>query len=303
MLESEEAEEKTSMLPVDSSQTKMDKAKHLQKMKKNIVQFYCFVFVLLLVEISNAQPVLIHGKGQDFSRINSSLPVEVSLFTQSENGVQNLIYQETNTVIFKDSGRYELMLGKGKQTGGNTRIDSVIWNLDEYIVWIKENNNKEEQKKFKDRFVLRKESKSVKFKQEGIIEKKESDTYGMIEIPLDQKSLPQKITIDFTSSYINVNYPGGRYPIFRHYEWFRSDDTQKGNCFMLTYSEKNTHEYWQNTDKFGDVRIHEKAFQDLKYELTRDKLKINLSKPEQQRFLSETYAIKGPWKIIYLIEW
>lgn len=272
-------------------------------MKKTIVYFCCFLFALLFIENVIAQPVLIHGKKEGFAKENSSIPVEVSLITHTNDITKNLVYQETNTLVFKDSGGYELMMGIGKQTGGSTRIDSVIWNLDEYHVWILETNKKEEQKKFKDQFIIRKESKSVTSKQEGIIEKRASDTYGSIVISLDQKSLPQKITLDFTSSYINVNYPGGRYPIFRHYEWFPSDSAHRGNCFMLTYSEKNTHEYWKNTDKFGDIRIHEKPFQELKYELTSDKLKIDLTKPEQQGFLSETYAIKGPWKIIYLIEW
>jgi hypothetical protein len=152
-------------------------------------------------------------------------------------------------------------MGKGIKKGESNSVDSIIWNLSEFKVLIQEKSDSKVIKPFQDNILLRKEVQSSSFKQEGMVEKSDFETYGSFEIPLQRKSVPKKITLDFTSSYINVNYPGGRYPIYRHYEWFQATMNSKGSCFMLTYSEKNTHEFWQNTDKFGDVRIHDKPFQ------------------------------------------
>ena len=264
----------------------------------------CFVFALTLVNVLQAQQILIHGKLNASNKKDTTIPVSVRIVKAVQNDVNALVYQELNTLSIKDSGRYELLVGKGKQIAGFNSIDSIIWNLDEYLIEFGELNFKKKiENGIKHSFVLRKQSYPNSENQEGIVEAGVSNTHGNIEIPLSKKKIPKKITLDFTSSYINILYPGGRYPIFRHYEWYPSQDGKTGNCFMLTYSEKTTHEFWEGSEKFGDIRIHDKPFQSMKYKINQDRLQIFLSKTEEDRYLSETYAIKGPWKIIYLIEW
>ena len=272
-------------------------------LQKQICIIY-FVFALALVNLLHAQPILINGKLKASNKKNITIPVSVRIVKPVQNDISALVYQELNTLSIKDSGKYELLVGKGKHIAGYNSIDSIIWNLDEYLIEFEELNFKVKiENGLKHSFVLRKQSFPNSENQEGIVEAGVSNTDGSIEIPLNQKKIPKKITVDFTSSYINIIYPGGRYPIYRHYEWYPTQDGKIGNCFMLTYSEKTTHEFWEETEKFGDIRIHDKPFQSMKYKINTDRLQISLNKPEQVRFLSETYAIKGPWKIIYLIEW
>lgn len=272
-------------------------------MTKILVRFFLFFQFFLNAFATSAQPVLIHGITNRFPKSNESIVVDIQLLTHSNNGTETLVYRESNTLQIRDSGCYELLLGKGMKTGESSNFDSIIWNLDEYIVMIQEKTNAKQGKPFREKFVLRSELRQSSIKQEGMTEKRDFETYGTFEIPFKEKKTPKKITLDFTSSYINVNYPGGRYPVFRHYEWYPSGENTRGNSFMLTYSEKNTHEFWQNTNKFGDVRIHNKPFQEIKYEMMPDKIIVMLTKPEHVTYLNETYAIKGPWKLIYLIEW
>ncbi len=275
-------------------------------MTKRMAFILVFVCALTSAHISLAQPILVHGKLSQYNKKNISIPVKVHIdIKDAVHSSNHMIYEETNTLMFKDSGSYELLVGKGKRSGGSNSIDSIIWNLDDYVLYIEELNEKmKTEDLIRHSILLRRQTLPHPENQEGIVEAGQSATHGKIEIPLKQKKLPKKITIDLTTSYINIMYPGGRYPIFRHYEWYPTNKGKSGNCFMLTYSEKTTHEFWEEAEKkLGDVRIHDKPFQTLQYQISQDKLQIFLTEPEKVKFLSETYAIKGPWKIIYLIEW
>ena len=73
---------------------------------------------------------------------------------------------------------------------------------------------------------------------------------------------------------------------------------------MLTYNEKTAHGFWENTMKLGEVKLYSKAFQELLINKSDNKsIEIVLTKPIEILSHSQTYAIKGPWKLIYFIEW
>jgi hypothetical protein len=190
-----------------------------------------------------------------------------------------------------------MMIGDGKNSEGN--VDSIIWSDGSFSLQISsiENNTFEEIIPLRIPTIIHPEN------TEGLISDSENKGFGKFVINKTQQKLPKKITIDLTTNYVNLDYPADTYPIYRHYEWFDIDGDGYGNCFMLTYSDKTTHEFWQNSKKIGDVKLYAIPFQEIIINDLQNNIDFEITKPEKVKNLSLTYAIKSPFSLIYLIEW
>ena len=213
-----------------------------------------------------------------------------------------MVFKESQKTKTDKDGAFHLLIGKGITLRGN--IDSIIWSDDAYFLKIENDTSLSDKETFSTTFLLRAPSEYSKENKEGFANDDSSKGWGTFHIINEKHRRPKKITIDLTTSYINVDYKGGKYPIYRHYEWYDENRDGRGVSFMLTYSEKTSHEFFENSQKIGDVKLYEKPFQELWLRKSdENEIVIELTRPVPLTNLSETYAIKGPWKIIYLIEW
>ena len=64
-----------------------------------------------------------------------------------------------------------------------------------------------------------------------------------------------------------------------------------------------THAFFENTKLMGEVKLYASPFQQLKISSEANLVRLTLTKPEPITNFSTTYAIKGPWKMIYYVEW
>ena len=126
---------------------------------------------------------------------------------------------------------------------------------------------------------------------------------GTVIIAHNRHKRPRKITVDLSSSYVNIRYPADTYPVYRHYEWCDEDRNGSGNGLTLSYSENTTHAFFENSNKMGEVKLYAVPFQELFVASTENETKITLTHAKPLENLNQTYAIKGPWKMIYFIEW
>ena len=139
--------------------------------------------------------------------------------------------------------------------------------------------------------------------EQGTVVSTEFPDHGYWHFINTRKQRPKLVTIDLTTSYANLAYPANTYPIYRHYEWCDPDRDGKGNAFGISYSENTNNEFIENTTTIGDVKLYAKPFQELTITSTNTEISVSISKPVPLTNHSETYAIKGPWKFIYYIEW
>ena len=139
---------------------------------------------------------------------------------------------------------------------------------------------------------------------EGNIDEKSLTEPGHIHIPINQHKRPKKISVDLSTSYVNLGYPANTYPVYKHFEWCDIDGDGKGNAFTLTYNDNTTNAYKENTNQLGEVRLYEQgAFQQLTILTSETAVDIYITKPVPVDSFSNTFAIKGPWKITYYVEW
>lgn len=230
---------------------------------------------------------------------NQSYFLKTSIAQHSANG--NIVYAEKNTIQPDIKGDFILNIGSGKKIIGN--IDSVNWSDGSFFIIIESDTSKKNQEYFNYISNLRIPTELNQNNLEGMVADEESKGWGNIFIPNNKGRKPKKITADLSTQYVNIAYPADTYPIYRHYEWFDIDGNGLGNSFMLTYSEKTRHEFFENTNKLGEVKLYAKAFQELQIKGLDQNIELFLTQPEKITNLSETYAIKGPWKLIYFIEW
>jgi hypothetical protein len=140
------------------------------------------------------------------------------------------------------------------------------------------------------------------YHEEGMIDESKYKN-GIIKLLNSRGKRPRKIMLDLSTNYVNLDYPADTYPLYRHYEWLDVDKDGIGNSFMLTYSDKTTHEAWIQTNKIGDIKLYDKPFQEIYVKQLDGTIEIALTKAEKVRHLNIDYALKGPWKIIYYLEW
>jgi hypothetical protein len=260
----------------------------------------CFkLFFLLILCISknvSAQHIGFHGK-IDLAKHNGfdkiSIPVNIKIIQQHTEKIE--LYSENQIIKVDSAGNYFMMIGNGKNGEGN--VDSIIWSDGSFFLQISaiENN------KFEETIPLRIPTIINPENTEGIISYTDNKGFGKFSINKSPSSAPKKITFDLTTNYVNLDYPADTYPIYRHYEWFDTDGDGKGNSFMLTYSDKTTHEFWQNSKKIGDVKLYAKPFQEIIINDLQNNIDFEMTKPEKIKNLSNTYAIKSQFTLIYLI--
>lgn len=263
------------------------------------------IFYFFYLPIASAQQISFQtnlGKissGKASKNINQSYYLKTSIVQHSDNG--NVVYSEKNTIQTDAAGNFILNIGSGKNNNGN--IDSVNWSDGSFFLIMESDTSNKNQDYFKYITNLRIPTDLNQNNLEGMITDVDSKGWGEIIIANTQGRRPKKITADLSTQYVNISYPADTYPIYRHYEWFDLDGNGLGNSFMLTYSEKTRHEFFENTNKLGDVKLYAKAFQELQIKGLDNNIELFLTQPEKITNLSETYAIKGPWKLIYFIEW
>ncbi len=188
------------------------------------------------------------------------------------------------------------LLGSGTKVVGS--VDAVIWSEGEYFLDLSTDSSGPSSVLLH----VRTPTDLSRDHEEGVVNEKEVKD-GLISIPNKRGKRPLKITLDLTTSYVNTAYPADTYPVFRHYEWFDENRDGIGNSLMLTYSEKTNHECWINTKKIGDVKLYDEPFQEIDLLNLEGQIQIKISQPKSVENMNVTYGIKGPWKIIYFIEW
>ncbi len=265
--------------------------------------FFAFLLLLFVPIIAAAQPISFRGiiKTEKSNLIkNSSLDLVVAILQESISG--QVVYCETQKIKTDSAGNYLLSIGSGKIISG--MIDSIIWSDESYFLKILSDTEKTKQPYFLYTTQLRAPTDLSSENIEGVIVSDSTKGWGSINIVNTKGRSPRKITIDLSTNYVNLGYPADTYPIYRHFEWFDEDRNGLGNSLMLTYNEKTAHGFWENTMKLGEVKLYSKAFQELLINKSDNKsIEIVLTKPIEILSHSQTYAIKGPWKLIYFIEW
>ena len=277
----------------------------LQKIKIINLKTLFLSFFLLAKLSATAQQIAFQTNLQKISSgkvselFNQAYFLKTSVVQHSVNG--NVVFSEKNIIQTDAQGDFIINIGSGKKINGN--IDSVNWSDDSFFLIMESDTSKKNQAYFKYISNLRIPTELNPDNLEGMAYDSTSKGWGSINIPNSKGRRPKKITADLSTQYVNIAYPADTYPIYRHYEWFDIDGKGSGNSFMLTYSEKTRHEFFENTNKLGEVKLYAKAFQELQIKGLGRNIELFLTQPEKITNLSETYAIKGPWKMIYFIEW
>ena len=258
----------------------------------------CFCFFILFSMCGFSQPILFHfPKGF----LANATPINAAYVQIHQNDVksQPVFIQKLINPLGKLSVD-ALLIGNNNKSTGN--IDSVFWSEGDF--WLNFTLDSIDANKTASGNPLhfRSETDLLNDHEEGTINEDQCKN-GLVQLPNTRGVRPRKIMLDLSTNYVNLDYPADTYPIYRHYEWFDAERDGIGNAFMLTYSDKTTHEAWIHTNKIGDVKLYERPFQEIFVRQLDGVIKIELTKSEIVRHLNIDYALKGPWKLIYYIEW
>ncbi len=264
--------------------------------------FFLFSLMLFFILESNAQPIAYQWV---INNVESNLPkhstYRINIGVYTDHACEKPVYIEKQQIQFKGDTVLEILIGKGMHVLGN--IDSVIWSEGYYFLNIQSDTVFDLMEVFAHKALIRIPTIIKPENIEGIIEEKSISSNGEIVIPFTKNIRPKKITVDLTTSYVNLAYPADKYPIYRHYEWFDEDGDGIGNSFTLSYSENAKHTFIENTQILGEVKLYAQPFQKLLLNTSNKNVVIRISKPVSLDNHGQTFEIKGPWKMIYLIEW
>jgi hypothetical protein len=257
------------------------------------------LFICINFNFAEAQTLEYHEyrlfKGLQYQTI----PIKFSL-TQKTNSDQ-LVYCERQQLRFDSLGQFKTTVGSGKVISGS--FQEIIWSEGSYMFKIAADTNDAAAQSINKEIGIRIPTDLNRPHVEGQITEKGNTGSGALIIPNPYGRRPLKITLDLSTSYVNVDYPAGNYPVYRHFEWFDEDGDGKGNAINLTFSEKTNHAIFLQSQKIGEVKLFPKAFQEFVIAQLDNQIEINISKPEAITYFNQTYAIKGPWKVIYYVEW
>lgn len=264
---------------------------------------YLVILLVVFVQSSKAQSLSFDWQmDKSVNQINAGCLQKIKISIINGNDMNNVVYQETQSVSINQDRLVHLNIGKGKVILGN--IDSVIWAEGVFKLDITADTMISQCGLLNYRGTIRIPTEIKSTNLEGYVDEKSLTEPGHIHIPIIQHKRPKKISVDLSTSYVNLGYPANTYPVYRHYEWFDIDGDGKGNAFSLTYSDNTTHAYKENTNQLGEVRLYEQgAFQQLTISTSEAAVDIHISKPVPVDSFSNTFAIKGPWKITYYVEW
>ena len=251
---------------------------------------------------ASAQPVSYQWNIKNASNVfskQSTCPIKIGIYTDQK--CENPVFIEKQQLVYKGDSLIDILIGKGIRIFGN--IDSVIWSEGYYYLSIFSDSDFNQKEILSHKALMRIPTNVSPENLEGIAEEKSIGESGEIMIPFSINRRPKKISVDLTSSYVNLAYPADKYPIYRHYEWFDDDANGLGNSFTLSYSENAKHAFFENTHILGELKLYEKPFQQLEINTSNNAISMLISKPISLSNHNQTFAIKGPWKLIYLIEW
>jgi len=250
-----------------------------------------------------AQPLAFEWQPGESSGKECICRMRISIFNQaSGKTISDTVYSEIQKLNIIPHKPIRLNIGKGKTIFGN--IDSLIWAEGLFSLDIKPDTIQEGCSNLKYNGTIRIPTEIKSTNLEGYIDEKSLDPPGHVHIPIAQNKRPRKISVDLSTSYVNLAYPANTYPIYRHFEWVDANGDGIGNAFTLTYSDNTTHAFKENTNQLGEVRLYEQAaFQQLIIATSETAVDILITKPVPVDSFSNTFAIKGPWKMTYYIEW
>ncbi len=227
------------------------------------------------------------------------LPLLISICT--DRAALLVEYQERQEVITDSMGKFKMMIGTGNQVRGE--YTNVIWSFGSYYLKIETDSSADPSLRFSEIVTMRVPTEIKPDNLEGTVSADTLLSWGTVSVANPKQQRPYKITVDLTSNYVNQRYPADTYPIYRHFEWVDEGGNGIGNALALTYSENTHHSFFLRSKRMGEVKLYEEPFQELSVQSDPGQIIFSLSKPEPVTNLGQTYAIKGPWKIIYFIEW
>lgn len=246
------------------------------------------------------QHFLEYDLGKSFNGIPSNTPVNVRLeITEGESS--KLLYSEQQVVITDSSGGGVMLIGKGIKREGH--IDSIIWSVGSFHLSTQIDIGNTGTFSSPRKTTIRVPPDLNRKYEQGTVSATEFPDHGEWSIPNAQHQRPRLVHIDLSTSYANLAYPADTYPVYRHFEWLDEDRDGKGEAFMLSYSDHTNHSFLENTTILGAVKLYSKPFQTITISTSSSNIGIKISEAVPVKNLSETYAIKGPWKFIYYIEW
>lgn len=230
---------------------------------------------------------------------NSAVKLLVSIITESENGA--IIYAERQKTQTDSAGIYHIDIGDGAALSG--KFDSIIWSDGIFYLRTEFDSLPGINHTITRNILMRIPPDLGKDYEQGTVLSSEFPDHGIWHFRNTRNKRPKLVTVDLTTSYANLAYPANTYPIYRHYEWCDPDLDGTGNAFGISYSDNTTNYFTEHTTSLGDVRLYSKPFQEINISSTNSEIVITITKPIPLKNYAETYAIKGPWKFIYYIEW
>ncbi len=230
---------------------------------------------------------------------NTRIAMLVSIAKGTTGGT--IVYSEQHVTKTDSSGKYHIEIGTGKS--GTGQFDSINWSDGVYYLKNEIDPSGGSNYSIKQNILMRISPELGNDYDQGTVSATDHPDWGEWRYKNNRSRRPKLVTIDLSTSYANLAYPGNTYPIYRHYEWCDPDGDGIGNSFSISFSENVSNEFIENTTKLGDVRLYPTAFQDLIISSTNTEIIVSIKKPVAVANLSETYAVKGPWKFIYYIEW
>lgn len=262
----------------------------------------CYLFFSALSFNGWAQPMIYQGHYPFAQKgITKAQKIKLNISILKEAKVKEIVYQEQQQVIVDSFADFRVALGSGILMNGN--FSGINWSDGAYFLQLQSDSFENRKQLYTYETQLRAITELLPKNKEGIATADTATDCGEIVIPNPHHKRPRKVTVDLTTSYVNLRYPADTYPVYRHFEWFDDNLDGIGNALVLSYSENTTHAFFENTKLMGEVKLYSSPFQQLKISSEANLVRLTLTKPEPITNFSTTYAIKGPWKMIYYIEW
>ncbi|MEI2750549.1 MAG: hypothetical protein V9E88_17550 [Ferruginibacter sp.] len=252
--------------------------------------FFCCSF-----QMGNAQTISYSGKLHPSVSTVDSVNLYIAIVHDLKDSTK--LFVEEQKIKPDQQLQYTIEIGAGKLRQGD--FQSINWSDGDFYLLISTDSF------FRNSYnaLIRSYTEIKSDNLEGMATADTAKDHGVISIMHQRGIRPRKVTADLTSSYVNMRYPADTYPIYRHFEWSDEDRDGKGNGFALTYSDHTTHAIFESGQKMGEVKLYNIPFQELLIQSNADKVILTLTRPVPISNFSQTYAVKGPWKIIYYLEW
>lgn len=230
---------------------------------------------------------------------NASMNMMLDILKGTDTGIS--IYTERHRIVPDSAGSFHIEIGAGNVVAG--QFDSIIWSDGRFYLRTRIDSLGGTAYPIIQNSLIRIPPELSNDYEQGTVNATDHPDYGEWRFVNSRKRRPKLVTIDLSTSYANLAYPADTYPVYRHYEWSDPDGDGLGNSFMISYSDHSNNSFITKSTLLGEVKLYATAFQEISLSSTGNEILVSISKPVPVKNLSETYAIKGPWKFIYYIEW